>query len=103
MTDAQALADRVVAQGVGEKWRTTIHEPWGYFYPVMGLTTPAITADEFIRDGRVVLTLITEVRKRGMMPWINLMRDIRRIPLDADLEPAIVTATLEALETNSEG
>lgn len=98
----QALAERVLNQGVGAK--TVVGGVAPYLADEeMWSADRGLTADEFIRDGRVVLTLITEVRKRGMMPWINLMRDIRRIPLDADLEPAIVTACVEALETNSEG
>ncbi len=107
----KALADRVVALGVGSK-QEIMAGGYGNAHPEtvylvegsIGGGSPSV----FLNDGRVVLALMAKVRSDAnhalnALRWINLMRDIRRIPLDAkSLYIAIIEACCAALE-NKDG
>lgn len=111
MSDAQALADRIVALGILDGGN-------GQYYPHHGINERWLSADEFIRDGRVVLALMEKMGDQETLIWAQHYEEADSVWIvelgnspslapsdgrDESLAIAIVTATLEALETNSEG
>ena len=94
------LADAVVALGVGSHDLGYPANLSTHGYAIGGQVMSIIT---FTTDWRVAGALMEMVRTRGevtkrVLLWINLMRDIRRIPVNAESLPrAIIEACVSAL------
>lgn len=95
------LADKVVALGVGARFPVESQTPRYHLDSSSGRqNTGYLMPELFVRDWRVAGALMENVRshKIGSIKWITLMRDIRRIPLNAESLPrAIIEACVEAL------
>lgn len=96
MTDYTDLAQRIVGHGVGELV-TRVGVKW---YRLTNRTMSlSLQAEQFVKDGRVVLAMMDKVHDLPEpFKWLNVMRDIRRIPLGDPLERAINTACCDSLD-----
>ncbi len=104
MTDRtdNELAECLVANDIGSRdVRGARIFPHNYRYK-FGNTL--MSTEDFVRDWRVAGMAMEKVRSgadmsRNVLRWVNFMRDVRRIPLDAKSLPrAINEAFCEAMK-----
>lgn len=104
MTDFNALAQRIVAQGVGDKNHAD------QYYAHFGINREWLTAKQFCNDGRVVLALMEKVTDGE---WIHdgegwhastmkPMSNIAFTGVDESLAIAIELACLNARENSND-
>jgi len=91
MTDKlDALAQRIVAQGVGRHIE-------GEYYLVD--FRPYVTAEQFCNDGRVVLALLEGCRRKlSVEGWCKLVKRFMHLTHSTSLGPDFCEACCEALE-----